>query len=72
MKSASLKTEALKRSTAEVVEEPHSLRQVSSSDQRLSNSELGSCRMFEVSLDLEHHLESVEGTMPRLNPEGGI
>jgi hypothetical protein len=26
MKSASLRTEALKRSTAEVIEEPHSLR----------------------------------------------
>jgi hypothetical protein len=48
MKSESLKTEALKRSTAKVVEEPHSLRQLSSSDQRLSNSELGCCRMFEV------------------------
>jgi hypothetical protein len=61
MKSASLKTEALKRSTAEVVEEPHSLRQLSSSDQRLSISELGCCRMFEVPLDLqlEPHLESV-------------
>jgi hypothetical protein len=61
IKSASLKPEALKRSKAEIVEESHSLRQLSSSDQRLSNSELGCCRMFEVPLDfqLEHRLESV-------------
>jgi hypothetical protein len=49
MKSAFLKTEALKRSKAEIVEESHSLRQLSSIDQRLSNSELGCSRMFELS-----------------------
>jgi hypothetical protein len=61
-----MKTEALKRSTAEVAEEQHSLRQLSSSDQRLSNSGLGCCRMFEVrlNLQLEHHLESVEDPLP--------
>jgi hypothetical protein len=66
MKSASLNTEALRRSTVEVKEKPHSLRQLSSSDRRLSNSELGCCRMFEVSLDLqlEHHLSHVEDTLP--------
>jgi hypothetical protein len=37
MKLASLIIDALKRSKAEVVEESHSLRQLSSSDQRLSN-----------------------------------
>jgi hypothetical protein len=37
MKSASLKTEILKKSAAEVIEEPHSLRELPSSDQPLSN-----------------------------------
>jgi hypothetical protein len=69
MKSASLKTEALKKSKAEIVEESHSMRQLSSSAQRLSNSELGCCRMFEVPLHLQ--LE-IENTLPRFKAEGVV
>jgi hypothetical protein len=65
-KSASLLKEALRRSTAEVVQEPNSLRQLPSSDTRLS-TELGCFCMFEVPLDFqfEHHSESVEDTLPK-------
>jgi hypothetical protein len=70
MKSASLITEALKRSTAEVVEEQHTLRQCQAV---ISNSELACFRMFEVSLDLQlgHQMQSVEDTALDSKPYRG-